>query len=95
MVHVQVAPAQPFPGGEAPEIRVRGPGDGNRPGRHPLHDRSQPGDVGGEVRGRRAPARSLVGIDDVGIATAFLALDSAKLITGGTLYVDGGYHIID
>jgi enoyl-[acyl-carrier protein] reductase I len=43
----------------------------------------------------KAPARSLVGIDDVGIATAFLALDSAKLITGGTLYVDGGYHIID
>jgi enoyl-[acyl-carrier protein] reductase I len=43
----------------------------------------------------KAPARSLVSIDDVGIATAFLALESAKLITGGTLYVDGGYHIID
>ncbi len=29
----------------------------------------------------KAPARSLVSIDDVGIATAFLALDAAKLIT--------------
>jgi enoyl-[acyl-carrier protein] reductase I len=43
----------------------------------------------------KAPARSLVSIDDVGAATAFLALDGAKLITGGVLYVDGGYHIID
>jgi enoyl-[acyl-carrier protein] reductase I len=43
----------------------------------------------------KAPARSLVGIDDVGIATAFLALGSARLITGETLYIDGGYHIID
>jgi enoyl-[acyl-carrier protein] reductase I len=42
-----------------------------------------------------APARSLVSIDDVGIATAFLAHDAARLITGTTLYVDGGYHIID
>jgi enoyl-[acyl-carrier protein] reductase I len=44
---------------------------------------------------KKAPARSLVSIDDVGIATAFLAHDAAKLITGETLYVDGGYHIID
>jgi enoyl-[acyl-carrier protein] reductase I len=43
----------------------------------------------------KAPARSLVSIDDVGIATAFLAHDAARLITGATLYVDGGYHIID
>jgi len=43
----------------------------------------------------KAPARSLVSIDDVGVATAFLALDGARLITGETLYVDGGYHIID
>jgi enoyl-[acyl-carrier protein] reductase I len=42
-----------------------------------------------------APARSLVSIDDVGVATAFLAHDAARLITGETLYVDGGYHIID
>ena len=43
----------------------------------------------------QAPSRSLVSIDDVGRATAFLALDGAKQITGSVLYVDGGYHIID
>ncbi len=43
----------------------------------------------------KAPARSLVSIDDVGMATAFLAHDAARLITGQTLYIDGGYHIID
>jgi len=43
----------------------------------------------------KAPARSLVSIDDVGVATAFLAHDAAKLITGETLYIDGGYHIMD
>jgi enoyl-[acyl-carrier protein] reductase I len=43
----------------------------------------------------QAPARSLVSIDDVGVATAFLAHDAARLITGETLYIDGGYHIMD
>jgi enoyl-[acyl-carrier protein] reductase I len=43
----------------------------------------------------KAPARSLVSIEDVGVATAFLAHDAAKLMTGETLYIDGGYHIID
>ena len=43
----------------------------------------------------KAPARSLVSIDDVGAATAFLAHDAARLITGETMYIDGGYHIID
>jgi enoyl-[acyl-carrier protein] reductase I len=43
----------------------------------------------------KAPARRLVSIDDVGAATAFLAHDAARLITGETLYIDGGYHIID
>ena len=43
----------------------------------------------------KAPARSLVSVDDVGVATAFLAHDAARLITGETLYVDGGYHIMD
>jgi len=43
----------------------------------------------------KAPARSLVSIEDVGAATAFLAHDAARLITGETLYIDGGYHIID
>ncbi len=43
----------------------------------------------------KAPAHNLVSIDDVGVATAFLAHDAARLITGDTLYIDGGYHIID
>lgn len=42
----------------------------------------------------RAPTKSLVSIDDVGIACAVLAGDGCKLITGGTLYIDGGYHIM-
>lgn len=44
---------------------------------------------------RKAPARELVSIDDVGAATAFLAHDAARLMTGQVLYIDGGYHIID
>jgi enoyl-[acyl-carrier protein] reductase I len=43
----------------------------------------------------KAPARSLVSIEDVGAAVAFLSMNGAKLMTGETLYVDGGYHIID
>ena len=43
----------------------------------------------------KAPTRCLVSIDDVGKAVAFLALDGAKLMTGDTIYIDGGYHIID
>ena len=42
----------------------------------------------------RAPSRMLVSIEDVGMATAFLATDYAKLITGDTMYIDGGYHVV-
>ena len=42
----------------------------------------------------RAPARRLVTIEDVGFAVAGLATDAAKLITGDTIYIDGGYHIM-
>ena len=42
----------------------------------------------------RAPVRRRVTIDDVGIATAALAGDGAKLITGEVIYVDGGLHIV-
>jgi enoyl-[acyl-carrier protein] reductase I len=41
-----------------------------------------------------APARSLVSIEDVGAACAALAMDGAKLITGSTIYIDGGFHIM-
>jgi enoyl-[acyl-carrier protein] reductase I len=47
-----------------------------------------------ERAAQRAPARHLVSIEDVGMATAYLATDYAKLITGETVYVDGGYHIL-
>ncbi|EJZ18739.1 enoyl-ACP reductase FabI (plasmid) [Rhizobium sp. Pop5] len=43
----------------------------------------------------RAPTRNLVSIDDVGMATAFLAHDAARSMTGDTIYIDGGYHIMD
>ncbi|WP_159993329.1 enoyl-ACP reductase FabI [Roseomonas sp. 18066] len=43
----------------------------------------------------KAPARALVSIEDVGLATAYLATDAARLITGQTLFIDGGYHIVD
>ncbi|WP_034994023.1 enoyl-ACP reductase FabI [Beijerinckia mobilis] len=42
----------------------------------------------------RAPAGRLVTIEDVGLATAALATDAARLITGETLYVDGGLNIL-
>ena len=44
---------------------------------------------------RRAPMRRPLGIDDVGPLCAFLASDAARAITGGTLYVDGGFHILN
>ena len=43
----------------------------------------------------KAPARKLVSIDDVGAAVAFLAHDAARLMIGETLYIDGGYNIVD
>jgi enoyl-[acyl-carrier protein] reductase I len=30
-----------------------------------------------------------------GVAVAFLSMNGATLITGETLFIDGGYHIID
>ena len=43
---------------------------------------------------RRAPVGQLVDIDDVGYACAFLATPYARRLTGQTLYVDGGVHIM-
>ena len=42
----------------------------------------------------RSPVRELVDIDDVGAATAYLATDYAKRLTGTTQYVDSGLHIM-
>jgi enoyl-[acyl-carrier protein] reductase I len=43
---------------------------------------------------KQAPAGRLVSIEEVGIACAGLATEGAKLITGDTLYIDGGLHLI-
>ena len=42
----------------------------------------------------RAPEHETVDVLDVGAATAFLCSPFAKLITGGTIYVDGGYNVL-
>lgn len=47
-----------------------------------------------ERAAREAPSHKLVDIDDVGMATAYLASDAARLMTGDTVYVDGGFHIV-
>jgi enoyl-[acyl-carrier-protein] reductase (NADH) len=52
----------------------------------------------GNTVGVRVPPSApihIISIDDVGAATAFLALDGAKLIAGSVMSIDGGYHIID
>lgn len=43
---------------------------------------------------QRAPSRQLVTADEIGLATAALACDFARIVTGETLYMDGGYNIM-
>ena len=43
---------------------------------------------------QRAPLRRLVDLADIGALCAFLAGDAARSITGSTLYVDAGYHVV-
>ncbi len=43
---------------------------------------------------RKAPVGEPVDIMDVGYTCAFLATDFARRVTGGTVYVDGGAHIV-
>ena len=42
----------------------------------------------------RAPERRLVTIPEVGAAAVFLVSPYARGMTGGTVFVDGGYHIL-
>ncbi|KTC84448.1 enoyl-ACP reductase FabI [Legionella brunensis] len=42
----------------------------------------------------KSPLKTLVDIDDVGAMVVFLASDYAKNITGDTIYIDSGYHIV-
>lgn len=43
----------------------------------------------------RAPLGRLVTLDEIGALAAFLASDAASGMTGQTLFVDGGYHIVN
>lgn len=43
---------------------------------------------------QRSPLRRLIEIGEVGALCAFLAGDGAKAMTGNTLYIDAGYHIL-
>jgi enoyl-[acyl-carrier-protein] reductase (NADH) len=36
----------------------------------------------------------ILDLEDIGVATVVLATDYANLITGETVYVDGGYDIL-
>jgi enoyl-[acyl-carrier protein] reductase I len=42
---------------------------------------------------KRAPLRRLAEIDDVGAVAAMLATRTGAMLTGQTIYVDGGFHI--
>jgi len=41
-----------------------------------------------------APLRSQITQEDVGNVAAFLASDWGKMVTGETIYIDGGYHVL-
>ena len=43
---------------------------------------------------QRAPTHTLATIDDCGSFAAYLVSDLASAVTGTTLFVDGGYHIV-
>lgn len=42
----------------------------------------------------RAPLHTLTSIEDIGALAAFLVSDAAKTLTGGTIFIDGGCHIV-
>ncbi|HUL95029.1 MAG TPA: enoyl-ACP reductase FabI [Usitatibacter sp.] len=42
----------------------------------------------------RAPMQRPLALDDVGTLCAFLVSDAARSITGDTLYVDNGFHVL-
>lgn len=42
----------------------------------------------------RAPLHMTVSPDDIGALAAFLVSDAAKSLTGGTIFIDGGCHIV-
>jgi len=51
------------------------------------------GDLAADAR-NRAPMQRPIALEDVGTLSAFLISDAAQSITGATLYVDNGFHIL-
>jgi enoyl-[acyl-carrier protein] reductase I len=47
-----------------------------------------------EAAAAKAPTHQLATIDDCGSFAAYLVSDLARSVTGTTLFVDGGYHIV-
>ena len=43
----------------------------------------------------KAPLRRLVTLAEIGNLAAFLAGDAAAGMTGQTIYIDAGYHIVN
>lgn len=64
----------------------------------PIHTRAASG-IGGfdtleETVCHKAPMRRMPGINDIGAMAAHLAGPFGKVVTGGTIYMDGGAHIM-
>jgi len=64
----------------------------------PIHTRAASG-IGGfdaleEAVCHKAPMRRMPGINDIGAMAAHLAGPFGKVVTGGTIYMDGGAHIM-
>jgi enoyl-[acyl-carrier protein] reductase I len=63
----------------------------------PMHTRAASGlkgfDALAESARQRAPLGRLPEVDDVGAVAAMLATRTGAMLTGQTIYVDGGYHI--
>jgi enoyl-[acyl-carrier protein] reductase I len=47
-----------------------------------------------DLTGETAPLRRNVTIEDVGDVAVFLASDLSRAVTGNTLYVDAGFHVM-
>lgn len=43
---------------------------------------------------KKSPLHKLVSPEDIGGLAAYLVSDMAKSLTGSTIYVDGGYHVV-
>ena len=48
-----------------------------------------------EEAATKAPEHRLVSIEDVGALAGFLVSDQGRSITGDTVYIDAGYHVVD